>query len=688
VRITTNLVQVDAIVTDKSGKAVTDLKQDEIQILEDGRQQRISHFSYIMMGKPVTTSPAKPAPKAPNPALAPPAALKAEQVQRTIAIVVDDLGLSFESIIFVRRALKKFVEEQMQPGDLVAIVRTAAGIGVLQQFTGDRRQLLAAIEHLRWYPNGREGIHAVTPVEPDQMAEAAADAQGTQVPTDVSADELTQHRAMAFSVGTLGSLRYVVKGLRELPGRKSILLISDGFAIDRNYDESLHQLVDQAGRASVAIYTMNATGLQTLGFSAADSISGRGEIAFSQIDRPLNDRRSTYLAKQEGLNYLAAETGGIAIHDNNDLNGGIRRVLEDQRGYYLIGYRPDETTFDPKTGRRTYHKLSLRVMRPGGFIVRMHNGFFGVTDQEVNSRPSTPEQQMFAALASPFGSESVHVRLTSFFANDAKLGSYMRSMLHVDAADLTFAEETDGSRRTRIDLLAITFGADGSPVEQISGPATLHVPAASYQRVLRDGLLYFVTVPIKKPGAYQLRMALRDEASQRVGSASQFVEVPDIKSNRLMLSGIILRGGDQTAGKTPTSEQSASTGDQNLKGPDGESDVVNLGGSAAVRRFQHGQVVHYAFAIYNARLDKSTGRPQTQIHLRLFSNGQPLSAATAQPIDLDRQTDLKRLTVSGAMRLSSELPPGEYVLQVIATDPLADQKHRIATQWIDFEIVK
>ena len=73
---------------------------------------------------------------------------------------------------------------------------------------------------------------------------------------------------------------------------------------------------------------------------------------------------------------------------------------------------------------------------------------------------------------------------------------------------------------------------------------------------------------------------------------------------------------------------------------------------------------------------------------RCDSFGQPLSAATALPLNLDHQQDLNRLTVTGGMRLGSDLIPGEYVLQVIATDPLADEKHRIATQWIDFEIVK
>src|SRR5205807_10500939 len=96
----------------------------------------------------------------------PPMRLKPEDIRRTIAIVVDDLGLAFESTYYVRRALKKFVDEQMQPGDLVAIIRSSGGMGALQSFTADKRQLYAAIERVKWYPAGRSGVAAFGPMEP------------------------------------------------------------------------------------------------------------------------------------------------------------------------------------------------------------------------------------------------------------------------------------------------------------------------------------------------------------------------------------------------------------------------------------------------------------------------------------------------------------------------------------------
>jgi VWFA-related protein len=686
VRITTNLVQVDAVVTDRNGRPVTDLKREEIQIFEDGRRQKITHFSYILTESFGPARSRTPATKGTNAPPIPPTRLKPEDVRRTIAIVVDDIGLSSESTYFVRRALKKFVDEQLQPGDLVAIIRTTTGIGALQQFTADKTQLDAAIDRIKWRP-GFGGIRAFTPLESDPLSQAIESGGGPAPPADQSA----QFRAQVFTVGTLGVVNYVIRGLHELPGRKSVLLISDGLQVSTggNMLEGFHRLIDQANRASVVIYTMNASGLQTLHFNSRDDYDIRPDpttpINDQFFDEQLAGRRREYFDKQQGLDYLAQQTGGLAIRNNNDLSGGIRRIIQDQKSYYLIGYRPDESTFDQKTGRRTFHKLILKVTRAGNFNVRMRNGFFGISDQEVNAKPRTPQQQIFAALASPFGSEGVHVHLTSLFANDAKRGSYMRSLLHFDARDLTFSEEPDGSRKARIDLLAITFGGDGNPVEQISGAATLRVPGPKYQIALRDGILYFVTVPIKKPGVYQLRVAVRDESSERVGSASQFVEVPDIKNNRLTLSGIILEGTSLTTTKPAGASEQASTVNT---AQNGEGEVINSVNSAAVRQFHVGEVVQYAFAVYNAHPDKVTGQPKVQLQMRLFRSGQPLSAPTAQPLNLGQQQDMKRLTVTGGMRLGSDLAPGEYVLQVIATDPLTDEKHRVATQWIDFEIVK
>lgn len=678
VRITTNLVQVDAVVTDGKGKLVTDLKPEEVEILEDGRKQKITHFSLNLEPSTTTTADRETKSK-PVVTNVPPASLnrlKPEDVRRTIAIVVDDLGLSFESTYYVRRALKKFVDEQMQPGDLVAIIRTSGGMGALQQFTVDKRQLYAAIDRVKWYPNGRSGISAFEPIQPPTPGE-----QGAEI--DAFNEEANQTREDNFSVGTLGAISYVIKGLKELPGRKGILLVSDGFRIfnkddpGRNFQarERLLRLIDQANRASVVIYTMNATGLQTLGFTAADDLSGRN---MQQMQDALSARRDAAFENQEGLDVLARQTGGIPIRNTNDLSGGIRRVIEDQRGFYLIGYRPDEATFDRRTGRRTFHKLTLKVTRPGKFNVRMRNGFYGVSDEEKRP-PRSLAQTMVDALASPFGSTGVHVQLTSLFANDARAGSYMRSVLYIDARDLTFTDQPNNTHKSIFNVLEITFGDNGVPIDQVGRTYTIELPDEVYKRTIRDGMVYYVTVPVKKPGAYQLRMSFRDEASERIGSASQFIEVPDIKKNRLSLSSVVLRGTSPIANRSNATDAPPQDQEGLDKGP--------AEASPAVRHFRHGMMMSYGYFIYNAKLDKADNLPKLTTQVQLFRDGKPVFTGKEMPMLVKDAPDLKRLMAGGTIQLGTDLPAGDYVLQMTVTDALADQKHRTVTGWMDFSIV-
>lgn len=682
-------MQVDAVVADKNGKIVNDLKPEEIEILEDGRKQKITHFSYNATETPVSDRSAKSTPIDKNALPIPPSKLRPEDVRRTIAVVVDDLGLSFQSTYYVRRALKKFIDEQIQPGDLVAIIRTSGGMGALQQFTADKRQLYAAVERVKWNSIGRGGIGAFAVMQPPTPGE-----NGREV--DAANEDLDRFREDVFAVGTLGAISYVVRGLKELPGRKSILLVSDGFRVYQRNDLSkeymaldrLRRLIDQANRASVVIYTMNATGLQYYGLTAADSTSGR---SIDEVEEQLNNRRDAAFETQEGLDYLARETGGIAIRNTNDLSGGIKKVLDDQRGYYLIGYRPDNSTFDPRTGRRTFHKLSLKITRPGKFNVRMRNGFFGVTDAE-RPEPRTLGQEMVAALVSPFGATGVHLQLTSLFANDAKAGSYMRSVLHVNAHDLTFTDEPNNVHQCVFDVAAITFGDNGTVVDQPVGKTyTLALPDEVYRHAIRDGLVYYLIVPIKKAGAYQLRISLRDSATKRIGSASQFIEVPDLKKNRLALSGLALSGTTvrraSPNGSPPANSENGSSAAKANRTDEGV-DEGNADASPAVRRFKGGMLMDYAFVIYNAQIEKAANQPRLTTQIRLFHGSTLVFSGNEIPYKVNNQTDLKRLIAGGQLQLGTNLVPGDYSLQAIVTDLNADEKHRTVTQWMDFEIVK
>lgn len=680
VKVTTNLVQIDVVVTDRSGRKVTDLRADEVEILEDGKPRTITNFSYLS----IEPKPNETRSRSRDDALAitgPASRIKPEQAQRVIAMVVDDLSLAFVSVYYVRRALKQFVDEQMQPNDLVAIIRAGAGIGALQQFTNDKRILYAAIDRVKWNGNSRTMVGSFSP-----FSDAARIDGPNNEMKGGRGQSPEQFRSEVSTVGTLGAISYVVKGLKDLPGRKSVILFSDGFALPSERDpfgkplatSALRRLIELANRASVVVYSIYAAGLQTLYLEAKDAPDGPFAGALNKL---LVQRESDYFGAIAGLLRLADETGGIAYTRHNYLADAVKRSVADQSDYYLIGYRPDDEIFNKENGRVKFHSVSLKVKRPGKYEVRMRKGFLGLPDEETTEASAvlSKQEQMTKALVSPFGAAGIQLRLTSLFVNDPKVGAAMHSFLQVNATDIDFTEEPDGSRKAVVDFLAVAFGDNGQVVDQFSVKQTIRVKQENVARVMRNGFTYNLTIPIKRPGAYQFRTVLRDDSSGRVGSASQFIEVPDLQKNQLQLSGIVMKG-------MAVSEylKGSDSDDGNMDDVRGENEP---NASVAVRQFKNGMALAYGLKIYNAEIDKRAMRPNLKVQVRVFRNGELLFAGEQLPYDATGQADLKRLTVNGGLQLAANLTPGDYVLQMIVYD-YAKDKPRVATQQLDFEIVK
>lgn len=683
VRISVTLVQIDAVVTDQLGKQVTDLKPEDFEIFEDNRRQRITNFSYVI-AQPAARDAAAPStrtnPNAPPGPPAPPVRLRPDQVRRTIALVIDDIGMSFESIGTVRESLKKFVDEQMQPGDLVAIIRTGAGMGALQQFTADKRLLYAAIERVRFNLMFGGSMGAFRQMTSAPFAGAgglgAAEMRSFISSSAVSRDEM-------FTTGTLGTISLIVRGLKDLPGRKSVVLLSDGFEPLRSTDfrvlEAIRRLVDAANRASVVVYTIDARGLQTTGLTAADNTAFN---TGADIAKTVSDRGAHLFESQGGLSYLANQTGGFLVRNTNNISEGVGRVLDDQKGYYLLGYIPEQSTFKALQGKRAFHNISLRVKR-ARLRVRSRTGFYGVSDEEANPAASASTQQIVKAITSPFTSGDIHLRLTSLFGHEPKTGSFMRSIMHIDARDISFGEEQDGVRKATIELVAFTFGSNGEIVGREARGYTLSVRTDGFQKLLDQGFIYALNVPIKKPGGYQLRVAVRDPHAERVGSASQFIDVPDVGANRLTLSGVVVSGYDPaTARKTPA----AGTGDPSNN--EGVVEAIDPASTPAVRMLKRGTFMDYGFLIYNAQLDPKTKKPQLESQLLLLRDGKAVFTGKVSPLSVGEEPDWKHIPASGRLRLGDDLTPGDYILQIIVTDKLAKEKYRWATQWMDFELVK
>ena len=685
VRISVTLVQVDAVVTDRQGKPVTDLGKDDFEIYEDGKRQVITNHSFVSTQQRMSQAAAPRPTDQALPSL--PIRLKPEQVRRTIAIVVDDLSLSMGSAESVQYYLRKYVEEQIEPGDLVAIIRASGGMGALQQFTADRRQLRAAVDRIRWNPrSGRIGVFKPIGDETLQSLQ-----KGT-IRDDQRKEQFeaggTDFREQLFTVGMLGALNYVVRGLRDLPGRKSVLLFSEGFTLPgrdstrrdgglRSMDRiegSLNRLVEFANRSAVVLYAIDPRGIVVPMFEAADDVSGLGSQQTSDI---ISKRMHQLTDTANGLNYLASETGGFIVPGSNDLSRSIKRVLDDQNGYYLIGYVPAESTFNRLTDRMPFHRIAVKVKRPG-LTVRTRGGFFGIANEEARPAIRTPMQHLVAAVTSPFTTGDIRLKLTSSFGNESRSGYYIRSWLHIDARDLSFADEHNGWKSATIDVAALTFGDNGTVVDQNIQSYTFRIQSDGLERTLQSGIVYVMDLPLKKPGAYQLRAAVRDAKTEHVGSANQYIEVPNVTRGRLVLSTLAIYGNDLLRDQTRL-----------VQVEPGQSAPRELPVEAgpSVRRLRPGDDLNYSFVVFNARVDKATAAPRLMTQVRLFRNGKPVYAGDATELRLKTQQNWQRITVAGSLRLASNARPGEYLIQLQITDTLTKEKHGTAVQWADFEII-
>jgi hypothetical protein len=418
---------------------------------------------------------------------------------------------------------------------------------------------------------------------------------------------------------------------------------------------ALRRVAEMAIRSSVVIYSIDTQGLQPTGITAADSFRGNIRMVGPQMNELVAARSRLLFNRRAGGDLIARQTGGFQVKNSNDYK--LDRVLEDQSGYYLIGYKPSDETFN-----RRFHKITAKVKR-SGMTLRTRYGFFGYTEED-NIRK--PESKMRLALMSPFGAQEVELDFTSFFANDKAAGSFVRSFVFVNAKELTF-ETINDKREAKIELNGVMFGDNGVVVHQVRNDGLVSLTQEEYQQALTDGIRIRFDMAVRRPGAYQVRAALRDVVSSRIGAAGQFVSVPDLTNKRLAISGVLLQGA---------------------VGPRQPGVMETTVAAVGARRFVSNSDLYSSCVIYNASLDPATKRPNLKIEPKLFRDGKRVFAYPDVQVDTANQTDLTRILVHLQFRLADDLEPGHYYLQLAVTDNALKGKPQPVVQWVDFEIVK
>jgi VWFA-related protein len=653
-RAGTRLATFDAVVTDKKGRHVTDLTPADFEVVERGKRQTVRQVAYVDVAAARAGARAGVAPgeTAATPAITMPGRsglASRDQTAQVIAFVVDDLRMQFRSVVDVRRMLHKYIDGRLQPGDLVAIIRTAGGAGTLQQFTTDRRLLKAAADKLRW-------LSRVWPYDPGGPWERDPMGLADRFEREVTLD------------GTLGALAYAVRGIQALPGRKTVVFVSEGFFlatpsfITNDALPIVEQVIDDANRGGVVIYAIDPRGLVnplagTRMFTAEQSSSdpsytrnayyGSDVAAADTTVIPPHLAASHALFETQGsLEYLAGQTGGFAVVNTNNLPGGLSRIADDTRGYYLIGF---DTATAPGV-RAEKGDVRIRVNRKD-LKVRARRDRFGPADAEALPLPA-PADPLISAALSPFATGALDVRLAALFGHDATEGAFVRTLVSIDPAGLTLAESPDGRREGNLTLLVCALDDAGNVVGQTREAIALRLDADAYTKARAQGLRYGVRLPFKKAGGYQIRAAILDERSQALGAGAQFIEVPRVGKGRVAMSGLVLSEAGAEAQPLAT---------------------------VFARRSR----LDYRGTIYDGRRDDGGLATQATV----LRDGQPVFTSEPAPVTATPgAAEVTPVAFTGTLALGDDLTPGLYTLQISVLPATPGKRKPRAVQWVDFEV--
>ena len=642
IRVKTELIELRAVVTDRRGEVVRGLRREEFEVLENGKAQEVSFFSMVEVGGEAAALPAERREEGARPA---------ESPGRTVVLFVDTLHMSAQSLLRARQELRKFIDQKLTDRDMTAIVTSAGSLGVVEQFTRDRRILRYAVERLS--PRAGSRASLFTPYLAAQVDRNDRDALEVAVNVyaaeerldrnDPTIRQLVQARATQILSeatylrrATLLTLREVVGRLSGMPGQRMIVAVSDGFTLldqgGSTDTQDLQAVTSRATRSGVVIYSVDAKGL------APPAIF---DAALGAM--PLDPRISSFSSMGErelenGLNALARDTGGEAFFNNNDTAGAMGQALADNRIYYALAYYPAGEESEKK-----YRKITIRVRNHPEYTVRAQRGYVPaeLAKRAEAEAARTPQQRFVDAILAPLPESTIGVTAMADYLESPEDKAQVSLLLHIDGATLTYKEE-DGRFRFEAEVVTMVFNSDGKRVdlkaETVRGSLTAERMAVAKQ----NGLQYRRRIALK-PGLHQIRAGVREVGSERMGTAAAWVEAADLNRKRPAMSSLIL------ADALP--ELTAAPADS--REPLLLSKVVQ-----GIRYYRAGQSVIYFFRLYNAV------EAETSLQIELLREDKSLLTLPWQPV-ASRMVgrDAKGQTLGGQLVLP-KMPAGLYELRI------------------------
>ena len=702
IRISTELVQTGVVVLDKQGKFVPGLKAEQFVLKVEGKPVTPAFFEQVTAGSDREQKLERTVGRGQVPQ--PTSATGATSYRgRTIIFFIDDLHLSKQSVETMRKAMYEFVDKQMSADDLVAVASPTGQIGFLQRFTDIKPVVRAAVNRINYRPytvRDHEHIpmseyqalrieqgdkdatdHYVNELMKQHNFRLPAGGQlgppqggpvtrqeqrGTQPGmTKEAATRIVQERAgfmmrqsESVTTATLSTLESLMRSSTELPGRKLVFLISDGFFLnDRStgFGDKLKRITDAAVRAGVIVYSLDARGMTTMTDASSNQHDSTGRLSRANIGE--------LAASQDALNALAVDTGGKAFFNTGRLTEAVNAALDETSNYYLLAWKPSSE--DQKVPG--FKRVEISIAGRPDLTVRVPRGFM-TGDPKASQKTTTPDattalptaaksgvdQAILAALANPLSHTALPTALSVGFIDVPSSGPVLTIDTQIATDVLGYG--ADGKQAAGINIGGVVLNDQGKQAGGFKNRLT--VQPSTNTTVQHPGVIYSHKIPLK-PGIYQIRVAASDEKSGRVGSAAKWIEIPDLTSKKLTLSSLML--GGQFIG----ANQKSATGEQLQFSVD--------------RRFPKGANLNFLMFIYNAMASPAL---DLEAQIKIIRNGQAVVTSPVLKVPVDATTDATRVSYGANVGLRA-LPPGRYLLEVAITDKLAKTT---ASQNVSFDI--
>lgn len=660
-------VLVDVVVRDKRGQPVTDLSPSDFEIVEDGSPQKIGSFTPIFANAP---PPAPATPVASTDTVAA-SATAANTGPLVTALVFDRLGP--ESRRIAVQAAQAYLGNKTEAPSYIGIFGIDLGMAAYAPFTKNVSVLRQALSSM----TQRASASFNNPEQRQQRTEldqqAASAAQGVAsaaaaggpgasgnmgtAPAAAQLAAMQSNMLKDFDVmerdqqgyATTNGLFAIINTLRRLPGRKSLVLFSEGLAVPPPVQRLFLGVIDAANRANVAIYTMDAAGLRAVSEQAKirDQVNqaaggGTGILGSNGSSDPLtkaleNNEDVLRQDPHNALGTLAQDTGGVVFDNTNNLRQGFDRIDSDLHNYYLIGYTPTNDKYD---GR--FRHIEVKVKRPG-VTVAARKGYFAVRDPGVPVNPW--EASALGALAQKPVPNAFPVRAGALLFPENNRPGLVPVVVDLKTAPLTFQASSDGKTYSSDFTVLVRFlDTQNQVAKQVSQHYEVQGPLSALDRA-KQGEVIFYREPELDPGVYTMETVVHDAPSGKASVRISTVEVPREDITALRMSSLVLvKRGEKIDEKERRADNPLLVKDTLL--------YPNLGDAVS----KSAKEIGFYFVVYPA---KSGPAPEAALQLQVDGK-----AVAELPMPLSAADSSGRIQQVGRLPID-QIAPGTYELRVV-----------------------